>query len=140
MVAGLRAAGGAAEANATVAIIPMIETAAALAHLDDILAVAGVDAVYVGPADLSLSLGLPPGNNDGIAAFDDALAAIAAACRRHGVVAGIHATGSLTHRRREQGFTMVTVTSDLLSLRAGLSAELAAARDVESAPDAGRLY
>ena len=93
--------------------MPMIETAAALQHLDEILAVPGVDAIYVGPADLSLSLGLPPGNNDGEAAFDDALAAIVAGCRRHGVVAGIHASGALAPRRLEQGFAMVTVASDL---------------------------
>ena len=91
---------------------------AALERLDDILAVDGIDAIYVGPADLSLSLGLPPGNNDGRAAFDDALSAIVAACRRHGIVPGIHATGALTPRRLEQGFRMVTVTSDLVALRA----------------------
>ena len=128
VIASLRAAGGAADANERVAVVPMIETLAALGHLDDILGVAGVDAIYVGPADLSLSLGLAPGNNDGEAAFDDALADIVAACRRHGVVAGIHATGALTPRRLEQGFAMVTVTSDLVAMRAGLAAELAAAR------------
>ena len=45
--------------------IPMIETAEAIANLDEILSVPGVDAIYVGPADLSISLGLEPGNNDG---------------------------------------------------------------------------
>ena len=72
----------------------MIETVDALAHLDDILSVPGVDAIYVGPADLSLSLGLPPGNNDDTASFREALDEIVAGCRRHGVVPGIHATGS----------------------------------------------
>ncbi len=95
VVAGLRASGGAADANERIAIIPMIETVTALEHLDDILAVPGVDAIYVGPADLSISLGLTPGNNDGEAAFDEALATIVAGCRRHGVVAGIHSTGAL---------------------------------------------
>ena len=40
--------------------------------------------------------------------FDDALATIVAACRRHDVVPGIHSTGALTPRRREQGFQMIT--------------------------------
>ena len=51
--------------SAHVAVIPMIETAEAIANLDEILSVPGVDAIYVGPADLSISLGLEPGNNDG---------------------------------------------------------------------------
>ena len=140
VVAGMRAARGAADANAAVAIIPMIETVSALQHLDDILSVPGVDAIYVGPADLSLSLGLPPGNNDGEAAFDDALAAIVDGCRRHGVVAGIHASGALTPRRLEQGFAMVTVASDLLALRAALAAELATARSGDAESESGRLY
>ncbi|MDE0216602.1 MAG: aldolase/citrate lyase family protein, partial [bacterium] len=79
-----------AGANQAVKCIPMVETVAALENLDDIVSTPGVNAVYVGPADLSVSLGLPPGNNDGTAAFDDALAAIVAACQNHGVVPGIH--------------------------------------------------
>ena len=48
-------------ANESVACIPMIETRGAVETLDDILAVPGIDAVYVGPADLSVTYGLPPG-------------------------------------------------------------------------------
>jgi 4-hydroxy-2-oxoheptanedioate aldolase len=111
-------------ADETVAVIPMIETAEALRNLDSIVSTPGIDAVYVGPADLSVSLGLPPGNNDGQPLFDEALAAIVAACERAGVVAGIHATGALAPRRREQGFRMITVASDVLAVRAGLESEL----------------
>jgi 4-hydroxy-2-oxoheptanedioate aldolase len=123
-----------------VAVIPMIETAEAVANLDEILSVPGVDAIYVGPADLSISLGLAPGNNDGDTLFDDALTTIVAACERHGIVAGIHATGALTPRRREQGFRMITVTSDALAVRAGYASELAAARQTETAGASGSLY
>jgi 4-hydroxy-2-oxoheptanedioate aldolase len=118
----------------------MIETARAIANLDEILSVPGVDAIYVGPADLSISLGLGPGNNDGTPIFDDALATIVAGCRRHGVVPGIHATGALTPRRREQGFRMITVTSDALAVRVGHQSELAAARQTEAAAATGNLY
>ena len=118
----------------------MIETVEAVGHLDDILAVPGVDAIYVGPADLSLSLGLPPGNNDDADAFREALPTIVAGCRRHGVVAGIHATGALTARRLEQGFAMVTVTSDTVALRLGLAAEMARARAAGDAPGGRNLY
>jgi len=106
----------------------MIETVEALSNLDEILAVPGVDAIYVGPADLSLSLGLPPGNNDDASSFTEALETIVAACRRHGVVAGIHSSGALTPRRLEQGFRMITVTADAVAMRIGLVGELDAAR------------
>ena len=73
VVAGIRAGNYHAVANDTVAVVPMIETVEAVSNLDDILSVPGVDAIYVGPADLSLSLGLPPGNNDDAASFTEAL-------------------------------------------------------------------
>ena len=100
-----------------IAVIPMIETVEAISNLDEILSVPGIDAIYVGPADLSLSLGSGPSYNDGDPVFADALVTIVAACQRHGVVPGIHATGPLTPLRREQGFRMITVTSDALAMR-----------------------
>lgn len=115
-------------ASETVAVIPMIETIEALANLDDILSTPGIDAIYVGPADLSVSLGLAPGNNDGHPDFDGALRTIVEACTRHRVIPGIHASGALTARRREQGFRMITVANDVLAMRAGFTAELEAAR------------
>ncbi|WP_419918408.1 HpcH/HpaI aldolase family protein [Candidatus Poriferisocius sp.] len=113
-----------AHANRAVKCIPMVETATALDNLDGIVSTPGVDAVYVGPADLSVSLGLPPGNNDGEAAFDEALAAIVTACRRHGVVPGIHSTPILAPTRVEQGFRMVTVTGDSVALSSAVNSHL----------------
>lgn len=128
LLAGLRDADHARVANDTVAVIPMIETREALTRLDEILATPGIDAVYVGPADLSFSLGLTPANHDDVPEFADALAAIVAGCHRHGVVAGIHATGALAAQRLEQGFRMITVAADLSAMRAGMAHELAVAR------------
>ena len=127
VMAGLRHADNRGWAGDNIAVIPMIETVEAVANVDDIVSVPGVDAIYVGPADLSLSLGLEPSGNPDETVLDDALVTIVAACRRHGVVPGIHSTGSLTPRRREQGFRMITVTSDALAMRAGYGSELAAA-------------
>jgi 4-hydroxy-2-oxoheptanedioate aldolase len=140
VIAGLRHSDNRGWAADNVAVIPMIETTEALANLDDILSVPGIDAVYVGPADLSISLGLGPYSNDGDPVFDDALAAIVAGCHRHGVVPGIHSTGPLTPRRREQGFRMITVTSDALATRVGYEAELAAAHETAVAGAGGSLY
>ena len=123
-----------------VACIPMIETDRAVAELDGILAVPGIDAVYVGPADLSLTLGLPPANNDGADVFDDALATVVAACERAGVVPGVHASGGLAARRQAVGFRMITIATDLLAMRAGFAAERAAAADPNSDGTGGAVY
>ncbi|MGA1565367.1 MAG: HpcH/HpaI aldolase family protein [Ilumatobacteraceae bacterium] len=114
-------------ADRSIAVIPMIETAEALANLDEILAVPGIDAAYVGPADLAISLGLGPTGNDGVPAFDNALSTIVAACRHHGVLPGIHSDGSTAVLRRSQGFQMITVATDVVAMRTGLAASLHAA-------------
>ncbi len=129
-----------ANANTDVAVIPMIETVEAINNLDDILSVPGVDAVYVGPADLSVSLGLPPGNNDGESAFDEAMAAIVAGCVRHGVIAGCHTAAELCQRRMQQGFQMITITSDTVALTRALDDELRRARVQEPVERSGSLY
>jgi len=106
----------------------MIETAGALGSLEEILSLSGVNAIYVGPSDLSVNLGLGPGNHDGEAAFDDALVAILDACSRHGVVPGIHSNPSLATRRLEQGFRIVTIVDDLGGMQGAMSEALTAAR------------
>ncbi len=123
-------------ARENVVCIPMIETVEAVGNVDAILAVPGIDAIYVGPADLSISLGLAPGNNDNEARFTDALTTVVDACRKAGIVAGIHSTGDLTPKRLAAGFTMVTVTSDGVAMRLGLAAELAEARSATAGPSA----
>ena len=110
--------------NESVQCIPMIETTGALGSLDKILPLAGVNAVYVGPSDLSVNLGLGPGNHDGEAAFDEALVAVIEACARHGVVPGIHANPSLATRRLEQGFRIVTIAEDLSGMQGAMSGAL----------------
>jgi len=118
-----------------VAVIPMIETKQAVENLPDILQVPGIDAVYVGPADLSLTLGLPPANNDGVPAFDEAYATIISECQKAGVMPGCHATGSLVQKRFGQGMRMVTAIADQLAMAAGAADDLARARD--DAPGGG---
>jgi 4-hydroxy-2-oxoheptanedioate aldolase len=114
-------------AHDTICVIPMIETREAISNLDEILSVPGIDAIYVGPADLSLSLGLEPAGNADETVLDEALATIVAACARHGVTPGIHASGAIAQRRRDQGFRMITIGSDALAMRAGFAGEIASA-------------
>jgi len=129
-----------ANANADVAVIPMVETVEAVANLDDILSVPGVDAVYVGPSDLSVSLGLNPGNNDGEPSFDAAVAKILHGCARHNVIAGCHTTSELCQRRIEQGFRMITITSDTVALTRALEDELRRARGQEPTVRSASMY
>jgi 4-hydroxy-2-oxoheptanedioate aldolase len=141
VVAGMRRGNHFDWAGDGIALIPMIETVEAIRNLDDILAVPGIDAIYVGPADLSITLGLKPGNNDGTASFDDALTTIVAGCRKAGIVPGIHATAALVEKRLEQGFRMITVTSDSLAMKSSLVADLATARGAKPASGkSGAMY
>lgn len=126
-----------ATANERVACIPMIETAEALSNLDGILDVEGIDAVYVGPADLSLTLGLAPLGDHDDREFQDALTRIVDACTQRGIIAGIHANPSLAQKRLAQGFRMVTMATDLLALASGLAADVEAARSTDGNGDAG---
>jgi 4-hydroxy-2-oxoheptanedioate aldolase len=120
-------------ANAEVACIPMIETKQAVERLDDILAVPGIDAVYVGPADLSITLGQPPAaGNRG--AFEEARLRIAAACRERGITPGIHANPSLARKHVEAGYRMVTISLDLTLMVAGAAADISSVRDVKAGP------
>ena len=67
----------------------MIETREAVESVDDILAVPGIDAVYIGPADLSITYGLPPGARQpgdaaSTSALDDGGRGVRASRRRAG--------------------------------------------------------
>ncbi len=100
-------------ANDSIVTLAMIETKEAVANLDDILTTPGLDGVYVGPADLSLSLGLPGRLDPTETAVVEAMDHILAACKRRGLHCGVH-TGSVAYaeRMRARGFDLVTVLSD----------------------------
>jgi len=98
----------------------MLETRQGVEQIDDILSVPGVDGVYVGPSDLSVSYGLEPGGLLRDPDQKQVFETIADACRRHGVVAGIHATDVDTAVAfREAGYRMLNVASDFAFLRQG---------------------
>ncbi|MFK7919987.1 MAG: HpcH/HpaI aldolase/citrate lyase family protein [Ilumatobacter sp.] len=122
-----------AAANDVVTVMPMIETVEAVENVEAIAAVPGVGALYVGPADLSVSLGLPMGMDQTDPAFDAALIRIVAACEANGVIPGIHAAPGLVAKRRAQGFTMITVGFDYQPMAAAFNADLAASRDAVNA-------
>jgi 4-hydroxy-2-oxoheptanedioate aldolase len=111
-----------------VCCIPMIETKSALDNLDDILSVPGVDAVYIGPMDLSLALGLPPKPDGDEPVYAEARRKVVDACRRHNVVAGVHSSAAEGPNRVADGFRFVLIASDVTALARGAAQDLAAVR------------
>lgn len=118
-----------AAANSTIVTFAMIETAQALDNLDAILSVEGLDAVYVGPSDLSLSLGCKPVFDDVEPKAQQAIEHIVARATAHGVKAGIHnGRADVARARIAMGYRFVTIGSDARILAAGSQQILEAAR------------
>ena len=124
-------------ANDRVAVIPMIETRSALDQVDEIVGLPGVDAALVGPFDLSVALGLPPGDNDGKPAFDDAIKTVVAACRRHGKAVAVLSNAIVAPLRVAQGFQMISVTTDIAALSSASMASLTAVKEKTGTKNAG---
>lgn len=107
-------------ANDNVVAFAMIETAQALDNLDAICSVEGLDAVYIGPSDLSLALGCKPVFDDVDPPVAQAIDHILARAKAHGIRAGVHNGRSDVARARiGKGFDFVTVSSDARILIAG---------------------
>lgn len=108
-------------------VLAMVETATALADLDALLEVEGLDGVYVGPGDLSLSLGLV--GADRREELDAVLSSVIARAVAAGVPVGVHAySGAEAAGYAAAGATVVTVAVDTVSLAAAVGGHLEAAR------------
>ena len=106
-------------ADEEIAVIVQIETEKAVANIEDICCVEGVDATYIGPADLSASHGHlgDMSHPDVQKAIDRVYDATKAA----GLAAGIHqASGSTIKKRMDKGYNLVTVGNDLIYMRMGV--------------------
>ncbi|MDQ2780313.1 MAG: aldolase/citrate lyase family protein [Pseudomonadota bacterium] len=129
------------KANDTIVTFAMIETAQALENLDEIMSVEGLDAVYIGPSDLSLALGCKPTFDDLDPPAAQAVDHILARAKAHGLVAGIHNGGTEAALKRiAKGFQFVTVGSDARLMAAGAQQVMAAMRAGAKAPPSGSGY
>jgi 4-hydroxy-2-oxoheptanedioate aldolase len=121
-------------ANDTIVTFAMIETRQALDNLDGILSVEGLDAIYIGPSDLSIALGCKPAFEDVEPPVAQAIQHILDRAKAHKIVAGIHngtAEGAL--QRIGMGFQFVTVSSDARLLAAGAQEVMAKMRKGKAA-------
>ena len=92
-------------------IVVQIETEEAVNRVDSIVSVEGVDAVMIGPFDLSQSLGIPGQTRD--PRVEDAFRAVIEACNRHGVAPGVHLTNLEDAKRwASQGMRFITFQYD----------------------------
>jgi 4-hydroxy-2-oxoheptanedioate aldolase len=116
-------------ANAITLAIAMVETAEALDALDEILGTPGIDGVFIGPSDLSIALHRGALVDPHGADIDALLTRVVARAKAHGKFAGTFCfDGKRAKELAGRGYSLCSVSTDQLLLRAAARAELAAAR------------
>ncbi|OUS83977.1 HpcH/HpaI aldolase/citrate lyase family protein [Rhodococcus sp. NCIMB 12038] len=109
-------------------VLAMIETAEGLHNLEEILAVDGIDGVYVGPADLGITLGDGPAQFPPTSIVREHMKRVAASAAEAGKFAGVHAgLGSFAQDYLSMGYRMITLGNEQSVVVQGMSAELRAA-------------
>lgn len=117
------------EANEKILVVVMIETKAAVDAIDAIVSTDGVDGVFIGPYDLSLSYGIPGKTDDPV--MVDALRRVREACAKAKKAAGLHLVklGEASIRNAvEQGFTFIALGMDNLLIESGAREAIAVGR------------
>lgn len=120
-----------ASANTDVVLAIQLETAEGLANIEEIAAVDGIDAIYIGPGDLAVSLGAF--GPDGRPTLDRAIATIVECCRRHGRTVGIfNMTPENLSQSIGRGLTFLTFAADSVFLSKSLNDAADAVRKVRA--------
>lgn len=108
----------------------MIETVEALANLEKIAAVPGLDGLLVGPADLALSMGLEFTGPMEVAVLD-AIERVAAVCKQHGLIAAsVGMTAANVSEQIRRGVTFITLGADSMFMRQAAMQEVRQLREV----------
>jgi 2-keto-3-deoxy-L-rhamnonate aldolase RhmA len=111
----------AAHLNANTMVILQLETKAAVERADDILGVPGIDAALIGPADLSVSLGVPGEIEHPL--MEDHIARVVEAAQRAGVASGIHwANADIVKHWMQRGMRCIMYSWEMGFLTAGAQA------------------
>ena len=117
------------EYNSGNTLVVNIESVPALENLDAILSVPGLDAVLIGPHDLSLSLGIPEEYTN--AAFDRAVRDIIERAQSHGIAAGLHFMDDIELELEwaRAGVNLIIHSGDITIFASTLRKELMAMRE-----------
>ncbi|MEM7664095.1 MAG: aldolase/citrate lyase family protein [Pseudomonadota bacterium] len=126
--------GYAEEANDELLAIAMIETREAIENLEEIVSTPGLDAIYIGPADLTLGAKqgeLPPGFDREEPEMIELIKRILTAAKKGGLRAGLHCgTPEYAVGAIKWGFDLVTISGDSRLLAAGAAASVGKARSL----------
>ncbi len=113
-------------ANAEIMVIAQVETKSALDNIDEILDVEGIDVAFVGPSDLTMSLGLIDDRSN--ARVTEAMNKVVKACKNRGKIPGVMASSTEEVKGAiERGFRFISLASDAKFLTQGARAFLSAA-------------
>ena len=110
-----------ATANREVITLAMVETAEAVDNVDAIVATPGLTGVYIGPSDLSAFLGCSPTDHEEPVVVA-AIKRVLDAAKSAGIKPGIHCgSPQLAMRRLDEGFDLVTLSTDVIVLSGALA-------------------
>ena len=124
-------------ANEEILKLAMIETKEALDKLDEILDTPNLDGIYIGPADLSLSVDEEPGFDkpENTKAFSEILRVLEAAKKRN-LLTGIHnGTPEYAQKMIDKGFNLVTIGSDTRYIVSGAKSDLQKLKGTSKKPE-----
>ena len=114
-------------ANDTLLNFAMIETSEAVDNLDKILSVDELDAVYIGPSDLAVTMGYTPGTYQ--KEVEDCLIYIVETCKSKNIKTGIHCPDGKTVKERfDMGYDLGTISADAALLTQASKREIADAK------------
>ena len=128
-------------ANKNIASLAMIETKEAVENLDSILSVPGLTGIYIGPADMSSSYGLPPKFDVKEDPVFSNIKMIAQKAKEKGKIAGIH-NGSVQYMKEmmDYGFRFTTLLSDFRMMTSQAEKLLKELKDVDTKSDNTSAY
>ena len=117
------------EANEKIISFAMIETVEALENVEKIAATDGLTGIYIGPSDLSISMGFKPGLDRVEPEMIDAIKKIESACKDNNIKVGIHCLSpSYLKDKLSNGYDLATLASDVRIYAEGISNKIKEAR------------
>ena len=117
------------ESNDNIISLAMIETVEALDNVEKIAATEGLTGIYIGPSDLSISMGYKPGLDRSEPEMVEAIKRIETACINNNIKVGIHCLSpSYLKDKLSNGFNLATLASDVRIYSAGIAENLKEAK------------